>query len=430
MPPSCNDCHDLSQYGTNGTAAEALKEKEKLRRDVPPLFNIKGLIHYGWDGGNNTLADTIATSLTSAAEMGAASEDEVAKRIRSAPGLAEAFAKAYPKEDKPVRFDHAVSALEAFVGGLVTRAPIDDFLLGDDGALTADQLKGAMLFDRLECGACHTGTAFGGQMLQKVGILAPWPNQEDQGLYEVTKKGEHKMVFKVPSLRNVEKNCALLPRPLGPLAAARDQIDGALRARPRSFNRPDPLYRGLSAISHRRAPGGLHQTAPRLNLTLAFSRSAGHVSPPPQIGGQPFEMHVRTIDLEFGGAKEVIASYLIEGPEGALVIETGPGSTLEALSRGLHSAGLSERDIAPRVRHPHPPGPFGGCLEARRSRRDHPFPKTGRAPSRVAREARRKRKNGLRGYVRYALGRGSPHPGGAGARPRRWRNRRGRRAAF
>jgi cytochrome c peroxidase len=33
----------------------------------------------------------------------------------------------------------------------------------------------------------------------------PWPNQKDQGRYDLTKKEEDRMMFKVPSLRNVAK---------------------------------------------------------------------------------------------------------------------------------------------------------------------------------------------------------------------------------
>ena len=35
--------------------------------------------------------------------------------------------------------------------------------------------------------------------------MKPWPNQTDQGVYQLTKEGMDKMVFKVPSLRNIKK---------------------------------------------------------------------------------------------------------------------------------------------------------------------------------------------------------------------------------
>jgi cytochrome c peroxidase len=35
--------------------------------------------------------------------------------------------------------------------------------------------------------------------------MKPWPNQTDPGRYQVTKEKTDKMVFKVPSLRNIKK---------------------------------------------------------------------------------------------------------------------------------------------------------------------------------------------------------------------------------
>src|SRR5512142_1091159 len=36
-------------------------------------------------------------------------------------------------------------------------------------------------------------------------IVKPWLDQTDQGVYQVTKEENDKMVFKVPSLRNIKK---------------------------------------------------------------------------------------------------------------------------------------------------------------------------------------------------------------------------------
>ena len=42
-------------------------------------------------------------------------------------------------------------------------------------------------------------------MFQKFGLVMPWRNTSDQGRFELTKQDSDRMVFKVPSLRNVEK---------------------------------------------------------------------------------------------------------------------------------------------------------------------------------------------------------------------------------
>ena len=41
-------------------------------------------------------------------------------------------------------------------------------------------------------------------MMQKLGVRQPWPSQADQGRFGVTGLETDRMMFKVPSLRNVE----------------------------------------------------------------------------------------------------------------------------------------------------------------------------------------------------------------------------------
>ena len=56
-------------------------------------------------------------------------------------------------------------------------------------------------------------------------------------------------------------------------------------------------------------------------------------------------MRIDTIDLEFQGTPHVIAAFLIHGPKGPVLIETGPESTLPALSRGLAQHGVRVEEI-------------------------------------------------------------------------------------
>jgi len=54
---------------------------------------------------------------------------------------------------------------------------------------------------------------------------------------------------------------------------------------------------------------------------------------------------VITLDLNFQGRPHAIAAYLIRHADGAVLIESGPGSTLSALEAGLAKEGLSPRDV-------------------------------------------------------------------------------------
>ncbi len=54
---------------------------------------------------------------------------------------------------------------------------------------------------------------------------------------------------------------------------------------------------------------------------------------------------VVTLDLHFQDKTQAIAAYLIRHADGAILVESGPGSTLPALEAGLAKEGLSTRDI-------------------------------------------------------------------------------------
>ncbi|UCD76555.1 MAG: MBL fold metallo-hydrolase [Phycisphaerales bacterium] len=54
---------------------------------------------------------------------------------------------------------------------------------------------------------------------------------------------------------------------------------------------------------------------------------------------------IHTVDVNYLGTPEAIASYVIEGPEGPVMIETGPGSSTEGLTAGLAEIGLKPSDV-------------------------------------------------------------------------------------
>lgn len=53
----------------------------------------------------------------------------------------------------------------------------------------------------------------------------------------------------------------------------------------------------------------------------------------------------RILDLHFQGLPDVIAAFLVPGPEGWTLIETGPYSCWDSLNRALHDHGLTPGDI-------------------------------------------------------------------------------------
>ena len=78
-------------------------------------------------------------------------------------------------------------------------------LAGDRRAITGEEMAGHHEFMHGGCAGCHSGTYVGGRMFEKLGARQPWPVTTDLGRIAVTKSEADRMVFKVPTLRNVEK---------------------------------------------------------------------------------------------------------------------------------------------------------------------------------------------------------------------------------
>lgn len=56
-------------------------------------------------------------------------------------------------------------------------------------------------------------------------------------------------------------------------------------------------------------------------------------------------MKIYTLDLNYQNRPNTIAAYLVEGPDGPVLVETGPGSTLSNLKAGLAEHGYRPQDI-------------------------------------------------------------------------------------
>ncbi|MGY8644459.1 MAG: hypothetical protein ACKVJU_25620 [Verrucomicrobiales bacterium] len=55
------------------------------------------------------------------------------------------------------------------------------------------------------------------------------------------------------------------------------------------------------------------------------------------------EFTVHTLDLKFQGHSSAIAAFLVEGPDGLILIETGPESTRENLLAAVKNLGFPSK---------------------------------------------------------------------------------------
>jgi cytochrome c peroxidase len=202
---SCNSCHGLAQYGVDNRPTSNGHKGQKGDRNSPTVYNAAAHFLQFWDGRARDVEEQAKGPVLNPVEMAMASEREVVAVLKSMPGYVEAFQKAFPGEKDPVTYDNLGKAIGAFERKLMTPARWDRFLKGDQNALTPAEKAGFNEFAAAGCQGCHSGALLGGSMFQKIGAAKPWPDTTDPGRYKVTKNEADKLIFKVPSLRNIEK---------------------------------------------------------------------------------------------------------------------------------------------------------------------------------------------------------------------------------
>lgn len=202
---SCNSCHDLITFGVDGKRVSLGHRKQSGTRNSPTVYNAAGHFTQFWDGRAKDVEEQAMGPVLNPVEMAAPAPAQVEACLQSIPQYVELFKKVYPADPQPITLAHAASAIAAFERRLVTPSRWDKYLGGDKSALNSEEKAGLNKFLSVGCPTCHMGTLMGGAMFQKAGLVKPWPSLTDKGRSVVTKSAADEMMFKVPSLRNVEK---------------------------------------------------------------------------------------------------------------------------------------------------------------------------------------------------------------------------------
>ena len=220
---SCATCHDPTSYGADGRKVSPGHAGKLGTRNTPTVLNAAGAFAQFWDGRASTIEEQVKGPLLNEDEMGMTATD-VTRALKRSAGYGDAFRAAFPGEPEPITVDNVALAIGAFERTLVTPSRWDAFLLGDANALTAAEKAGLKTFLNVGCMVCHTGVLLGGSTFERVGAVESWPNQTDRGREQVTHFGGDRMMFKVPTLRNVERTAPYFHDGSVPT------LDGAVRA--------------------------------------------------------------------------------------------------------------------------------------------------------------------------------------------------------
>jgi cytochrome c peroxidase len=205
---SCARCHQPSLYSTDALPRSIGAEHRTHPRHAQTVLNAATQFVQHWRGDRTSVEDQAVKALIAPPAYGNPNFETAIARLKAIGGYAPLFARAFPRDNAPITQDNWGKAIGAYVRTLVTPAPFDAFLLGDERALTTAAKSGLRTFIRVGCATCHNGVGIGGSMYHKFGVTedywrATGSTTIDKGRFDVTQDPTDLYVFKVASLRNV-----------------------------------------------------------------------------------------------------------------------------------------------------------------------------------------------------------------------------------
>lgn len=204
---SCASCHNLKTGGTDRKMRSIGIHGAVGIISAPTVLNSGFNFSQFWDGRAATLEKQIDDPVQSSIEMGS-TWPEVVEKLKASPEYVHDFRRIYNDD---IQSEHVKDAIAEYERSLSTpNSRFDRYLRHDPNALTARELQGYKLFKSFGCASCHQGMNAGGNMYQKLGVMAPYFSDRgritkaDLGRFNVTGDTRDMYMFKVPSLRNVE----------------------------------------------------------------------------------------------------------------------------------------------------------------------------------------------------------------------------------
>lgn len=198
---SCASCHNPSFGWETPNRVAVGAQNVPLLRHAPSIQNLAESPSLGRDGASTSFEAHARRPITHPLEMNA-DLAAVARRIYAVGSYRRWFEIMFPGEGVSERT--ILQALATFQRTQQSGwAPFDDWVAGDDDALTAQQRRGLDLFvGAARCADCHTGWAMTDHGFHDIGLPS-----DDIGRAAVAPPGEDadqlRHAFKTPSLRNI-----------------------------------------------------------------------------------------------------------------------------------------------------------------------------------------------------------------------------------
>ncbi len=197
---TCASCHKLSEGGDDNlpTAIGFKKRANPKHLNSPTVLDASLSRFLFWDGRAKSVEEQSGGPIQAHFEMNLTPE-ELVVRLKNSVIYQEAFKDAF---DGIITFKNIEKAIGAYERTLITRGKFDDFLDGNDNAISKKAKRGLVQFIKQGCTKCHYGTTLGGQTMQKFPKFVKAYPFKNIGNF---KGKDDKQIIRVPLLRNIIK---------------------------------------------------------------------------------------------------------------------------------------------------------------------------------------------------------------------------------
>ena len=215
---NCIACHTMDNSGADRLTSSVGAKENPYHLNVQTILNTSLAKYFTWGGEVSSIQEQISNSIQSDIKMNL-SKEEVVEKLRNNSYYNKQFKKVFNED---VTFENITKAIEAYTKTLLTRGSYDEFLDGNNDAISDEAKRGFANFINFGCKGCHTGMGVGGENLQrfparKQARVHDWrPNYslEDNEIIDTSfpfkntggyTGNKTSKPFRVPILRNVTK---------------------------------------------------------------------------------------------------------------------------------------------------------------------------------------------------------------------------------
>ncbi|HEX5338018.1 MAG TPA: cytochrome-c peroxidase [Gallionella sp.] len=205
---ACASCHNLTAGGADNRVHSLGVNRAEGNINAPTVFNSGFNFVQFWDGRAATLEDQIEGPVNNPKEM-ASNWPQVIARLSGDAAYPAQFAGLYRDG---ITASNIKNAIATFERSLVTpNSRFDQYLRGNQSALSKQEKQGFELFQAYGCASCHQGINLGGNMFEKMGLTGDYfadrgnPTEADNGRFNLGRDERKLHEFRVPPLRNVAR---------------------------------------------------------------------------------------------------------------------------------------------------------------------------------------------------------------------------------